>query len=314
MALWILGCLQVLGQYYTAPDRSFRIAFPGLPVEKKQLVETPLGEIPMTTYLFEASEDLVYLTALSDFPKDSLRKFKPDSLLRKTMVGIQKTLGVEALDLVVPLKKDNYPGLSFRGKSKDLWVVYELYLLDSRLYQIGMLSGNGYPLDTKIETYFRSFELLEGAFMDGLYRASPDAGFKVAFPRKPKTSVQTINTEKNSITIHLFIAEMKNQGIYMVSYSDLPDDSLKNENPQKIMGRAQTSILQNLGLPEPGSQGKRFLGEHPGIHFLAASQQMRVSFQLFLVNGRLYQVGVMSPVGLFNDRMANDFLRSFDLD
>lgn len=316
LVLFLLGFALpgLKAQGYTAPDRSFLINFPGVPVAKEQLVETQLGQVPMKTYLFEASEQLVFLAAISDFPEDSLSKIAPDSLLKNTMLSIQVSLGIDSLEGIQLTKKDEYPGRVFRGHSRELWVVYELYLLNSRLYQIAMLSGSGYPLDKDIEDYFGSFELLEGAFVDGNYHASPNAGFKVAFPKKPTASTQSLPREGDPVLVHLFISEVENQGVYMVSYSDQPSDSGKTTDTDALLKRAEISILKNLGLPRPERSGSINLEEHPGIYFQAASMQMRASFRIFLVNKRLYQVGVMAPVGFYNQQAASKFLESFRLE
>lgn len=144
---------------FTSEDKSFKIKFPGNPQLTKEPVETELGKIEMYTYMYEHSATKVYMVAYSDYPKAAIEAGDKDMMLDGAKSGFLKKLSLK-IDEEKDIEIDGNQGLYFKAQGSGFYAVMKDYLVENRLYQVGILSQGSYPSDKEIDEFLNSFELL----------------------------------------------------------------------------------------------------------------------------------------------------------
>jgi hypothetical protein len=153
------------------------------------------------------------------------------------------------------------------------------------------------------------------AIRPGLGFTSEGGNFRVDFPNRPEEAASKREAADGaSIEIHTFTV-LDGQAIYMVSYNDLPETVLSNLRHGLVTTDQVLDSARDQGLN--AAQGRLLderriaMGGNPGrdLEFMTHND-LRVNVRHYLINGRLYQVLVLSqyPSG---DRDTRDFLDSF---
>jgi len=134
--------------------------------------------------------------------------------------------------------------------------------------------------------------------------------FKIQFPGTPKTDSQNMTTDMGAVTLYQFMYETSN-GVFMVSYVDYPADKLAQQDKKELLNKAKNGFVNALKL---NISEERFMtyAKHPGVIFLADDGTQFSSMRDYLVENRLYQLGIFQ-VGAISDEMQNDFFDSFEL-
>ena len=147
-----------------------------------------------------------------------------------------------------------------------------------------------------------------------MYR-SESGGFSVMIPGKPDESTQALDTPRGKIDLHLFTVQKGNRA-YIVSYSDYPEEMVKQNSPQKSLDGSRDGEVRNMGklileknLSLDGHPGRELVIEGKTSDGHEATSKTRI----FLVGNRLYQVIFAAPRGEVSSSEMDDFLESFKL-
>jgi len=142
----------------TIEEDFFKINFPEFP-------EKTVDTIDKTTeYLVSQKNDSVrFLLYYRDYKSESIDKYGGaekflDNQEKQVIEGQQ----FRENDIVENKKIsiEGYPGLSLKaGASGNFFLVYRIYLVKNRIYQLGISSMTKYPTDEEIEDFFGSFQL-----------------------------------------------------------------------------------------------------------------------------------------------------------
>lgn len=147
-------------ELFTSEDGSFKIYFPGKPTLTKEPVDTELGKIQMYTYMYEESVSKVYMVAYSDYPKAAIESGDTDVMLDGAKNGFLKNLNLR-IDEEKDITLGDYEGIYFKAQGGGYYTVMKDYLIENRLYQIGILTDKSYPSQTDIDAFLNSFELVK---------------------------------------------------------------------------------------------------------------------------------------------------------
>ena len=144
---------------------------------------------------------------------------------------------------------------------------------------------------------------------------SESGGFSVMIPGKPDESTRKLDTPRGKIDLHLFTAQKSNRA-YIVSYSDYPDEMVKQNSPEKILDGSRDGQVRSMGklileknISLDGNPGRELVVEGKTSDGHDASSKTRI----FLVGNRLYQVIFAAPKGEASSSEMDDFLESFKL-
>jgi len=167
--IYIIGILFLFGspstenstlqKKYYGIEGDFKIMFPGIPKKAVSDVPTDLGTIKMYQYLYEASQSKVYIVGFSDYPEQYMQASKSMELLENAKIGFINNLQIKVTE-ENSIKIGNHPGIMFRASGNGWFVVMRDYLVNNRLFQIGILQDTEVS-EKDVEDFIYSFELVK---------------------------------------------------------------------------------------------------------------------------------------------------------
>jgi len=141
-----------------AEDGTFQISFPGTPEYTSEPVETDAGIVQNNMYIYEHNVSLAYMLAYTDYPTEHIEGFDPYDLLTNAMNGFVGEVGLK-VDKNEKVKIKGHPGIEFTASGDGYWAHMTDYLIDHRLYQVGILSTSGAVNTADAKAFFDSLIL-----------------------------------------------------------------------------------------------------------------------------------------------------------
>jgi len=139
-------------------DERFSIQFPGAPDYTSEPVETESGILENNMYIYEHNISLAYMLAYTDYSTEEINSFDPNELLNNAMNGFTGEVGL-TVDNTTKISLKKYPGIEFIASGEGYWAHMRDYLVENRLYQIGLLSTDGNVKEADANAFFNSFVL-----------------------------------------------------------------------------------------------------------------------------------------------------------
>ncbi|GAB4123325.1 MAG: hypothetical protein OHK0045_23720 [Raineya sp.] len=136
----------------------FKINFPESPEKTVDTVDKTVE------YLVSQKSDSVrFLLYYRDYKMESIEKYGgAEKFLNNQEKQVIEGQKFREKDIVENKKIniDGNPGLSLKvGAAENFFLVYRIYLVKNRVYQLGISSMTKYPSDKEIEDFFGSFQL-----------------------------------------------------------------------------------------------------------------------------------------------------------
>lgn len=154
--------LQALPLFEDAPGK-FSIYFPTPPQRSTYNSEVDIGNVAMTQWITRDAAGQFYVLSYADYPEAVLRLGSDKQLLRGVEERLLAALHAQQPQRQALLLDSLHTGVAFyaQAKRRHWHLYYHLYLVDQRLYQLGIHSAIG-PISTQDSLdFFGSFELLE---------------------------------------------------------------------------------------------------------------------------------------------------------
>lgn len=148
------------GYKYESSDGDFTIYFNGEPEVSVEKVETEVGDITLTSIIYEASEDKAYMVAYSDYPPAFMELVDGQELMEGGMKGALNSLNIENPQKKKKIEKENVQGIYFFGSNdpEDTMVEYEIFIKENRLYQVAVIGLLSEYKPNSDKQFFRSFK------------------------------------------------------------------------------------------------------------------------------------------------------------
>jgi hypothetical protein len=152
---------QSIWKPFSSQEGRFRILMPGTPMQDKTPVNTRAGSIPVNVFAVVRPEAF-YLVAYSDFPKAiTLDSPEVKELLPQVDPNVAKRDGVRIVSQS-NLRLRNYPGREIKMQDREGVVFrWRAFIVNKRLYQIGVITDKESSLTKSIEGFFKSFQFLD---------------------------------------------------------------------------------------------------------------------------------------------------------
>ena len=147
-------------ELFSSVDGKFEINFPGTPTENSDIIPTEVGNIEMTSFLYEKSVTEAYMVAYSDYPSEMVKQSSINDILVGARDGSSGNLGITSFDLDEKIEIDGNPGMYFKGTAKNIYAEYKLYMVENRLYQVAILRDGSYATPKRSDEFFNSFALI----------------------------------------------------------------------------------------------------------------------------------------------------------
>jgi hypothetical protein len=151
----------VADDLFSSEDGKFKINFTGTPTESSDIVPTDVGDIEMTSFMYEKSLTEAYMVAYNDYPSEMVKMSSVDDLLDGAKNGSSSSLGINEFEIDKNMEIEGNPGRHFKGTNGTYYAEYKLFLKGSRLYQIALIRDGSYATQERSEEFFSSFELIE---------------------------------------------------------------------------------------------------------------------------------------------------------
>ena len=149
-------------EIYESEDGRFKVNFLGAAPELSQeVIPTELGDIEITMFLYEKSMTEAYIIGYNDYPSAIVEAGSTAEMLAGGKEGVVNSMGVTQFDLEEEVSLDGHSGLHFKGIAGTLHIEYQMYLVDNRLYQIGVVRDGSYVTPDRADTFFGTFELTD---------------------------------------------------------------------------------------------------------------------------------------------------------
>ena len=153
---------EIPSEIYESEDGRFKVNFLGATPEiSSESVPTELGDIEITMFLYEKSATEAYIIGYNDYPSAIVEAGSTADMLAGGKEGVINSMGVTHLDLEEEVSIDGHSGLHFKGVAGTMHVEYQMYLVENRLYQIGVIRDGSYVTQDRVDTFFGTFELTD---------------------------------------------------------------------------------------------------------------------------------------------------------
>lgn len=157
--------------------------------------------------------------------------------------------------------------------------------------------------------------MLVGPWAGGKELTPKDAGFSVDMPGDAIETKQALGLPTGGkVEVKIFLVQLKADTNYIVSYCDLPAESLQGLTPDARLDRARDdAVAASKG--KLVSDKKVKLGTDPGRDVVIELPEDKgfVRDRIYLVKTRLYQLVVTGDKGLVMGADAEKYLDSFKL-
>lgn len=145
-------------------EGNFKAILPGEPDYSTSKVDTELGQLDLHTYAVEANDgNLAYFVFYSDYPEGTEKETDPKVLLQSARDGVVGDTSRQTREQKIQI--GDHPGLEFdfvqgTGAAKT-YGYWQLYMVNNRLYQIGIISIGEPAVDYKVKAIYGSFDLIK---------------------------------------------------------------------------------------------------------------------------------------------------------
>ncbi len=147
---------------YRSSGEDFQINFPSQPKVSSSMISSNQGQIELNTLSVDFSVTKAYWASYSDYPSAFIGMKPAYQVLTDARQYIVEHLGSGTVfEVLSDTLRQDYPALRFRARDGHFHAVYELILVENRLYQLGVLRDGKYPQAADYDRFFDSFQLLD---------------------------------------------------------------------------------------------------------------------------------------------------------
>ncbi len=141
---------------------------------------------------------------------------------------------------------------------------------------------------------------------------SPDGKFTISFPGKPEFSTESVASDEGILENNMYMYEYSQEIVYMLAYTEYEIKHIFGYDPYELLDNAMNGFVEEVGILVQKKE-KIKTGEHPGIEFIASGTEYHAHICDYLVENRLYQIGILSSAGQIEPADADAFFSSFKL-
>jgi len=218
------------------------------------------------------------------------------------------------------LEKDGFPGKEFRWKTNDnVFFRFQTFLVENKLFQLSVVSREGENHNIYINKFLNSFKLVDipnGNFQ--IPKKTFERTISVKFPGNPKEEIKNIDSDYGKLTLDVQMLEPTSKDdnmIYIAMETRYPsnvvdqnDTYALNSFYKKSIDGALNSINGELiSINDIFYKGK--LGKEIKCYF--SNGQALITYRFFIVDDKLFTLGVITQPDNDKNKAMNKFFESF---
>lgn len=138
--------------------------------------------------------------------------------------------------------------------------------------------------------------------------------FSIYFPAPPQRSTHTSEVDIGSLKMTQWVSKDAAGQYYVVSYADYPKAVLDLGSNKQLLKGVEERLLSGLHAKQTARSPLLLDSLHQGIAFQATAKRRHwyLNYQLYLIDKRLYQLGIHSAIGPISTQDSLDFFGSFE--
>jgi len=165
-AFFLFFCLGLIASCQSshelkAEEGNFKVNFPGEPSISQRNLPTGDGDaINVISYNYLTSDsNTIFVLSYNTIP--NYASTDPDSILQNAKMGPAQAMRTSIVE-EKKLDLNGYPGLYFKGLGLDIAMVYYIYVVKDRMYQMAILNREPRePTAAEVEGFMGTFRLLK---------------------------------------------------------------------------------------------------------------------------------------------------------
>jgi hypothetical protein len=144
---------------------------------------------------------------------------------------------------------------------------------------------------------------------------SKKGDFSIVFPSTPKEHQHTTTTEIGQIELTQYIHGKDDIHAWVASFSDYPKRMIQLGNKKQLLKGIKQRILDDLHAKVVTEEKIKLDDKYDGLSFVAKAKKkdLTISYKIFLVKNRVYQLSMYSSIGAIPAQDSTDFFGSFKL-
>lgn len=144
---------------------------------------------------------------------------------------------------------------------------------------------------------------------------SKKGDFSIVFPGSPKEHQHTTTSEIGKIELTQYIYGKNDTDAWVASFSDYPKRMIQLGNTKQLLKGIKYRILEDLRATVLSEETIELENQYDGLSFVAKvkKRDLNISYKIFLVNNRVYQLSMYSSIGAIQAQDSIEFFGSFKL-
>lgn len=219
--------------------------------------------------------------------------------------------------------KNGYPGKIFKWKNtvSKKFLEFHVFLVESRLFQLSVVSNEGHNHNNEIKRFIDSFELVNlpaGNFSTP--GKTHERSFTVKFPATPKEEVRTVDSEAGKLELDIQMLEPASADdnmVYIAMETRYPEGTVNTTNSYELNALYKKSIDASLtavngelisitDIDFNGKPGKEYKCYFSGGEALMV-------YRILYFDQKLYTIGVITLPSKDNNKAMKEFFKSFKI-
>lgn len=142
-------------------EGNFSINFPGKPTENKlKLPTADLDSLEINSFSYiNPVSSIIYVLSHNRIP--NYVTANPDSILQNAKIGPAQNMRTSIVE-EKKLNLQGFPGLYFKGLGLDIAMVYHIYIVKDKMYQLAIINNiPREPKEEEIKAFMGSFKLIQ---------------------------------------------------------------------------------------------------------------------------------------------------------
>lgn len=324
-----LSALTVLKKINSV-DHNFKIEFAGEPTLTTDT--STVADETLITYYWELNitdtihPNCYYSLSLSKYPSSFIHSDSVFSVvegfINSTQNSIQEDKTFTLLSSTI-ISINGYPGKIFKWKNTETnkYLDAQVFLVESRLFEISVVTQEGQNHNNDIKRFFESFELVNLA--PGNYKVPEktiERSYSIKFPVEPKEEMRLVDSEVGKLELDIQMLETKTGNdnmVYIAMETRYPKGTLNTSNEYELNALYKKSIDASLNAVNgelisitdivlSGKAGKEYK-----CYFSEGAALM--VYRILYIEEKLYTFGVITLPSKDNNKAMKDFFKSFKL-
>ena len=130
----------------------------------------------------------------------------------------------------------------------------------------------------------------------------------------PTFSSTKVETDIGPVVLNMYMYEKGEDQAFMVAYCDYPPEMIdESQGAEELLIGAKNGALGNLNIEGAETEKEIEINGHMGLSFSANNGEFFVTYEIYMVGNRLYQIAILRLGEYASKKDKKTFIKSFRL-